>query len=224
MEQVPFGTNDFAENPEPRVPCILVLDVSVSMRGDPIQQLNQGLVTFKDELSADSLAAKRVEAAIVTFGGEAKKVCDFSTADGFQPPTLSVAGNTPMGQAVNMAMDMLVERKRAYKANGVSYYRPWIFLMTDGGPNDEGWERVAQRAKEGDQAKSFALFAVGVGEARFDVLKLFTPREPLRLDGLRFRELFLWLSSSLKSVSQSNPGEEVSLPNPVTPNGWASLA
>ena len=60
-EQITFATSDFASNPEPRCPCILLLDVSSSMSGRPINELNAGLVTFRDELLADSLALKRVE-------------------------------------------------------------------------------------------------------------------------------------------------------------------
>lgn len=67
-EQITFATSDFASNPEPRCPCILLLDVSGSMSGRPINELNAGLVTFRDELLADSLALKRVELGIVTFG------------------------------------------------------------------------------------------------------------------------------------------------------------
>ncbi|HEY3375892.1 MAG TPA: hypothetical protein VGL77_00225, partial [Armatimonadota bacterium] len=44
--QVPFGDDDLAANPEPRCPCVLLLDVSGSMRGNPIQELNQGLIQF----------------------------------------------------------------------------------------------------------------------------------------------------------------------------------
>ncbi len=57
-EQITFATSDFASNPEPRCPCILLLDVSGSMNGRPINELNAGLVTFRDELLADSLALK----------------------------------------------------------------------------------------------------------------------------------------------------------------------
>lgn len=55
FDQVPFGGAEFAENPEPRCPCILLLDTSGSMKGEPINQLNDGLVVFKDELAADAL-------------------------------------------------------------------------------------------------------------------------------------------------------------------------
>ena len=39
-EQITFATSDFASNPEPRCPCILLLDVSGSMNGRPINELN----------------------------------------------------------------------------------------------------------------------------------------------------------------------------------------
>ena len=68
LDQTPFDAAEFALNPEPRCPCLLLLDTSGSMQGAPIAELNAGLVTLKDELMADALAAKRVEIAIVTFG------------------------------------------------------------------------------------------------------------------------------------------------------------
>ncbi len=217
-EQISFGTTEFADNPEPRCPCLLLLDVSGSMGGQPIAELNAGLVTFKDELAADALAMKRVEVGIVTFG-PVRTELPFTGATSFYPPSLSAQGDTPMGEAIRQGLELVRQRKDEYRANGISYYRPWVFLITDGGPTDE-WQTAAAAVREGETSKSFAFFAVGVKGANMDVLKQISTREPLVLDGLRFRDLFSWLSSSLRSVSRSTPGTEVPL---QPPSGWASV-
>lgn len=220
-DQVPFGGAEFAENPERRCPCILVLDTSGSMKGDPMAQLNDGLVAFKDELAADALAQKRVEVALITFG-PVQVYSDFQTADLFQPPKLQTTGNTPMGAAIEQALTLLDQRKQMYKANGIAYYRPWIFLVTDGAPTD-AWKDAAKRVHLGEEAKAFSFFAVGVENAHMDTLEQIAVRKPLKLKELRFRNLFIWLSNSLSAVSRSNVDDQVTLKNPATPDGWASV-
>ncbi len=217
-EYAGFEASEFAENPEPRVPCVLLLDVSGSMSGQPIAELNEGLVTLKDTLSSDSLASKRAELAIVTFGGTVKVIQDFVTAENFHPPHLSASGNTPMGQAIVTGLEMLASRKSTYRANGIAYYRPWAFLITDGGP-DDGWQAAAEMVKQGEAGKSFAFFTVGVEGANTDVLSRIATRGPLKLKGLNFRDLFLWLSQSMQSVSRSSPGDKITL----LPPGWAEI-
>jgi uncharacterized protein YegL len=222
IEQIPFGTDSFAENPEPRVPCVLLLDVSSSMSGERISELNAGLGVYKEELMSDSLAAKRVEVAVVTFGGEVSTVVDFTTASNFNPPTLEPHADTPMGAAINRAIEMITDRKATYRTNGIAFYRPWIFMITDGAPTDD-WHTAAERVKQGEKSKSFSFFAVGVEGADFSVLGKIATREPLKLKGLRFRDLFQWLSNSQQSVSRSTPGDDVPLSNPASPEGWASI-
>jgi uncharacterized protein YegL len=223
VEQIPFGTDNFAENPEPRVACLLLLDTSGSMNGPPIAELNAGLITYKGALAADALASKRVEVAIMTFGGCVQTVCEFTTVAGFQPPTLTANGDTPMGAAIRQGLYILRRRKELYKSYGISYFRPWVFLITDGAPTDE-WYSAAEQIKQGEKDKAFSFFAVGVEGANFEILEQISVRQPLKLKGLRFQDLFLWLSSSQSAVSRSTPGETVPLTDPTAgPKGWASV-
>jgi len=215
----PFDGSEFADNPEQRCPCLLLLDTSGSMDGDPIAELNEGIRAFKSELMADSLAAKRVEVAIVTFG-PVRLAQDFVTAESFRPTSLSVTGDTPMGAAIVEGLEQVEQRKELYKQHGVPYNRPWVFLITDGAPTDS-IHFAAQLVRDGVEKKKFAFFAVGVEGADMDTLAKISPRKPLKLQGLKFRELFQWLSSSLGSASRSSPTTEtLALP---PPSDWAEL-
>jgi uncharacterized protein YegL len=218
-----FANVEFAENPEPRVPCILLVDTSTSMHGPKLDELNKGLEIYRDALMTDALAAKRVEVAVVTFGGRVQRVVEFVTAPNFTPPKLNAIGGTPMGEAISVGLDMIQERKDAYRENGIAYYRPWVFLITDGEPNDH-WRPVISRVHAGEAAKAFSLFAVGVEGADMEVLGELSVRKPLWLQGLKFRELFTWLSNSQQAVSRSTPGDEVPLADPTSgPTGWAAV-
>ena len=213
---------EFAENPEPRCPCILLLDTSGSMSGEPIKALNEGLQTFKDDITKNELAQKRVEVAVISFDSEVNVVENFVTADQFEVPVLTAQGLTRMGDAINKALDLLQERKSAYRDNGIPYYRPWVFMITDGSPQGEVPETIdkaKQRVKEEEDNRRVAFFAVGVEGADLDSLRQIIVREPVKLQGLNFREMFLWLSNSMQQVSQSRPGEQV----PLSPVGWGSV-
>jgi uncharacterized protein YegL len=218
IEQTPFTFNEFTENPEPRCACLLLLDTSGSMGGAPIRELNEGLKAFRDELSQDSLAMKRVEIAIVSFG-PVKVESDFQTVDNWQPPQLTASGDTPMGSAIVKGLEMLRQRKDQYRANAIEVFRPWVFLMTDGGPTDQ-WQPAAELVRAGEASKGFAFFGVGVENANMDVLGKICVRTPVKMAGLKFRDMFAWLSSSLSSVSSSQPGATVQI---TAPKGWTEV-
>ena len=219
-DQQPFAAAEFAENPEPRCPCVLLLDTSGSMEGNSIEELNQGLQAFRDEIFNDSLAMKRVEIAIITFG-PVSVLHDFTTADMFRPRTLQAAGDTPLGSAVTRGLELLQNRKRILRDNGIKLFRPWIFLITDGEPTDN-WTHLPNIIRSGEENKSFSFFSLGVKDADFKILQQLSVREPMKLSGVRFKEFFLWLSASLKNVSRSNPGDSVPIPD-YKPYGWSEV-
>ncbi len=213
---------DFAENPEPRCPCVLLLDTSGSMQGAPIEALNQGLLSFKDELTKNPLASRRVEVSIVTFDSNINVVQDFVTADQFTPPILTAQGLTTMGAGIHKSLDLIQERKAQYRSNGVAYYRPWIFMITDGEPQgepDEAVEQASRRLQGDETSKRVAFFSVGVENANMTRLTQLAVRTPLKLNGLNFVEMFVWLSASMSAVSHSKVDDQVALP----PIGWGSV-
>ncbi len=213
---------EFAENPEPRCPCVLLLDTSGSMQGEAIDALTAGLRAFKDDLARDPLASRRVEVAVVTFDSNVKVLQDFVTADQFVPPTLTAQGQTRMGSGINQALDLIQARKEQYKANGITYYRPWVFLITDGEPQGEAESVIneaTRRIKEDEDKKRVAFFAVGVEKANMARLGQVVVRTPVKLIGLNFVEMFVWLSRSTQAVSHSQVDDQVALPPP----GWGAV-
>ena len=219
---------DLVNNPTARVPVCLCLDTSGSMEGDPIDELNKGVRLFYDAIKEDEVASYSAEIAIVTFGSNGAEChADFASMQ-LQPtpPTLSAFGMTPMGEAVNMALDMLETRKEEYKDAGVDYFQPWLVLMTDGAPNGDQNElvRAVDRTVALVKEKKLTVFPIGIGKlADMNVLCQFSPlRKPLRLQGLKFKEFFQWLSKSVSSTSQSIPGETIKLDVSGIP-GWSEL-
>lgn len=211
---------ELAENPEPRSPCVLLLDTSYSMTGKPIAQLNDGLRAYEEDVKKDPLASQRVETAVVAFGGTVDVIQDFVIAGAFMAPRLEATGNTPMGEAIERGLTMVEERKRAYKDARLNYFRPWIFLVTDGAPTDE-WQAAVERLEAAEEAGAVVFFAVGVDGADFDFLaRISRKRPPVRLLETRFREMFLWLSQSQKRVSASRPDDQAQLPSM---NEWAEV-
>ena len=80
-DQQPFGDMEFADNPEPRAACLLLLDTSGSMKGEAIAALNAGLLAFAEALRADRLSAKRVDVAVGPRMGDKVSVAKGLNAD-----------------------------------------------------------------------------------------------------------------------------------------------
>lgn len=218
-----FDVSDLVENPTTRVPVILVLDVSGSMSGEPIKELENGVRMFIEEVKKDEIASSSVEIGILTFGGNVNLKQDFSSVDKIKPISFSAYGDTPMGEAVKTSIEILEKRKELYRKTGVDYHQPWMVLMTDGAPTDDIAEAEIL-VKNLINDRKLVVFPIAIGEnADINVLARFSAegRPPLRLKGLKFREFFVWLSKSVANVSRSSPTERIKLDPNI--KGWAEL-
>ena len=220
---------DLVDNPSARLPVALLLDTSGSMLTDNrIGELNKGIDLFFNSILEDEVTRYSVELSIITFGRVVTKVLDFANVERQVPdfqknmPIVvnSPMDGTPMGEAVEMAIKILNERKSEYKTAGVEYYQPWLVLMTDGQPTDSISNATILTSSMVEAGKlSLFPIAIGAGANLVELNKFSPKRPPLRLRGLNFREFFEWLKESAKSTSQSTPGQATSSPH----IGWATL-
>ena len=215
-------------NYEQKCLCVLVLDTSGSMNADnAIGQLNQGLQTFKSQIMNDETARDRLEIAIVSFNSEIKVELQPSLISEIEMPTLKASGQTQLVRAIEEAQQVIKDRKDYYKSKGLTYYRPWIVVMTDGDPYpaNQDIDGIAQKIQEDADAKKYVFFMIGVGnEVHDDVLsKLTTSQFPaMRMDAVNFAEFFQWLSASATVVVNSDDltDSNFSIPQPTWAQGF----
>ena len=202
------------DNTSQRLPCVVVLDGSTSMSGDAITNLNAGLKVLEKELKSDDIASMRVQLLIIRIGGfsDAEVIVDWTDAIDFEAPDIEANGTTPLGKGVDLALSEIEKQKLKYRENQIPYNRPWLFVITDGSPTDNGWEKSAQKACEAEKKDKVVIFTIGTDGANFDNLNRFSSRGALMLKNLDFKELFIWLSQSVSVGSQTELNSSAQLP------------
>ena len=218
-----MSTVDYS-SPNQRTPCVLVLDASGSMETlgssgkTRIQALNEGIKALEQSLKEDDIALTHVQLAIVSVGGPANDadiMMDWTDAINFQAFPLRTGGATPLGKGLQLGLDLIEQGKQNLRSAGISYTRPWMMVITDGDPTDDHafWNNAARECKAAETAKKVEVFSIGVEGANLQNLSELSNKPPLMLDGIKFKELFVWLSSSLSAASRSRPGDTMQLPS-----------
>lgn len=217
-----------SENFEQKCLCVLVLDTSGAMNSNgAIDELNQGLKTFKDATMKDSTTRDRLEVAIVSFNSTVTEVQKPDILPNIDMPTLVASGQTQLVKAIEKAQEIIEDRKQYYKSQGIPYYRPWIVVMTDGDPYPAGQDVDGLAAKIQDDAdhKKYVFFIIGIGDDVQDstLAKLATSQYPaMRMTDVKFEEFFTWLSASAVAVVAPTSGNDDTSVVTPSPAGWAS--
>ena len=139
MQQKCFGDDapTIVNASEPHMACLLLLDTSGSMAGEPIEELNSALNKFKLEVCEDKTTRDVLDIAIVEFNSTTNIVQDFTPVEYMKPVRLEARGGTDMAPAIETAINMVNERSRFYRRSGTEPYKPWIILITDGYPTSD---------------------------------------------------------------------------------------
>jgi len=206
------------EASEAHVALALVLDVSLSMKGSPINSLNAAVNGLIQQMKEDQRLRNIVDLAIFEFGERGKDniyqgfraIADCDTVE------LEATGmNTYVADALGRATEILKKRCGAYDKAGGSY-KPWIVLITDGEFNDrdDALNNVGNIIKERERQGKMQFFALGVDKYNRSQLEKLTnnPGQVIDAKTANFGEFFSWVGRSLKAVSSKEVGESTPLP------------
>ena len=185
---------------EPHMACLLLLDTSGSMGGEPIRELNEGLNKFKLDVCEDKTTRDVLDIAIVEFNSGLNVVQEFVPIEYMEPVNLVANGGTNMSPAIQKAIDMVNERSRFYRRSGTEPYKPWIIMISDGAPQDDITEivKVIQDMEENEKLKFFSLGVEGYDP---QTLHRLSGPKVMKLKGYDFSSFFDWVNKSMRTAS-----------------------
>lgn len=187
-----------------RLPVYFLIDVSESMVGEPIQQVEQGLGMIIQELKRDPYALETVFISVIAFAGKAKTITSLTDVITFYPPRLPIGGGTSLGEGLNHLMrDMsmtLVKTTMERKGD----WKPIVFIFTDGTPTDNYQSAIDTWNRDWKNKAQVVAVSFGTGA---DLSVLYRLTESVMLfknsDANSYKAFFKWITASIQASSQS---------------------
>lgn len=187
-----------------RLPVYFVIDVSESMVGEPIAQVEEGMRAIIQELRSDPYALETVFVGILVFAGKPLLLTPLTELYKFYPPAFPIGSGTSLGEALRALMREMDTSVQKTTMQAKGDWKPLIFLFTDGAPTDQ--PDAAIDAWNAKYRRQCSLIAVALGEgANLSHLHALTP-DVLRLKDATpeaFKQFFKWVTASIKTTSAS---------------------
>jgi uncharacterized protein YegL len=182
-----------------RLPVYLVLDVSGSMHGEPIEAVRNGMQTLVSTLRTDPYALETAHLSVIVFDDSARQVVPLTELVTFQPPILEAGSTTSLGDALRVTKACIEREVRTTTSESKGDWKPLVFLMTDGQPTDDWREGLAEFRK----IKTGMVIACAVGTDT-SVLKQITEVvvSLATADSATIGAFFKWVSASISTSSK----------------------
>lgn len=215
MSNTPFDPSKFTAPKAKPLPVILLLDVSGSMHGNKICNLNDAVRDMLNVFSDTENGETEIWVAIITFGKEVKLHQPLASASTIRWQDLSADGTTPLGTALQMAKAM-IEDKDVVPSRA---YRPTVVLVSDGQP-DSGWEIPLNKfVSEGRSAKCDRIaMAIGADADEAVLGKFFEGTEnPLLYaeNAKQLKEAFKYVTMSVTMRAKSQTQNVAPAPSTI---------
>lgn len=187
-----------------RLPIYFLVDVSESMVGTPIEQVQEGMRTIVQSLRVDPYALETVYVSIIAFAGKAKVLSPLTELYKFYPPVFPIGGGTSLGAGLECLMDSIDRNVQRTTMERKGDWKPIIFLFTDGNPTDD--YSAAFRRWNDKFRRHCNLVAISIGDnVNTSVLAQITDNILLLkdTDEESFGKFFKWVTASISTTSQS---------------------
>ncbi|MEO8360069.1 MAG: TerY-C metal binding domain-containing protein [Vicinamibacteria bacterium] len=145
-----------------RLPIYFVLDVSESMIGENLRNLQNGLAKIVRDLRTDANALESVHISVVAFAGSVRTLAPLVELESFYPPRLPVGSGTSLGAALTHLMAEIDNQVTKTTSDRKGDWKPIVYLMTDGKPTDDAGP--ATRRWREHFSKRASLVAIAIGQ------------------------------------------------------------
>ena len=107
-----FNPKSFTEGAKP-LPVLLLLDVSGSMSGEKIVELNKAVREMIADFKHEAQMETEIKLSIITFGGDAAELqLPFTPVSRIEMVDMEAEGMTPMGDALRQAKAMIENKEQ----------------------------------------------------------------------------------------------------------------
>ncbi len=187
-----------------RLPIYFLIDISESMVGEPIQQVEEGLATIIQALKTDPHALETVYVSIIVFAGQPKTLVPLQEIVSFYPPKFPIGSGTSLSKGLGHLMYELRNNivKTTYEVKGD--WKPIVFLFTDGVPTDD--TQAAINEWKNNWQRTANLIAVSFGNETDTKLLGQLTENVLHFKNTNvqsYKEFFKWVTDSIKTSSIS---------------------
>ena len=186
-----------------RLPIYFLIDVSESMVGKPIEQVQEGIATIIKELKTDPYALETVWISIIGFAGKSQVITPLQDIIAFYPPKIPIGSGTSLSKGLKELMNSIDKDlvKTTYEKKGD--WKPIIFLFTDGIPTDNP-ENEIQRWVNNYKGKC-NLVAISIGDnTNYNLFGKLTDQVLLfnNTNANSYKDFFKWVTASIRATSE----------------------
>ncbi|WP_298395241.1 VWA domain-containing protein [Flavobacterium sp.] len=201
-----------------RLPVYFLLDTSGSMRGEPIQALNNALSGMVNTLRSDAQALDSLWISIVTYDREVKEIAPLTELVSFQLPEITCPQSGPTNTGAGLEYIIQQVKKDVIKGSPTQKgdWKPLLFVFTDGKPSD--LQLYREKITEIKNLNFGAVVGCAAGLKADDVILKELTDNVVHLDSAdssTLKQFFKWVSETIEQGNKSQgTGESITLPPP----------